>query len=87
MVWRTSAPSTGNELTKRAPIALGGGSRMKGMPAPRVTASQMIRIQAPKIAGMTRRSAAFAQSAAGRRPDSTATQRQPRSQAAASSRK
>lgn len=36
----------------RAPIADGGGSRMKGMPAPRVTASQMIRIHAPKMAGI-----------------------------------
>ncbi len=40
----------------RAPMALGGGSRTKGMPAPRVSASQMIRIQAPKMAGMSSRS-------------------------------
>ena len=53
MVWLTSAASIGSELAMRAPIALGGGSRMKGMPAPRVTASQMIRIQTPKITGMT----------------------------------
>jgi hypothetical protein len=35
----------------RAPMALGGGSSTKGMPAPRVAVSQRIRIQAPKIAG------------------------------------
>ncbi len=39
----------------RAPIALGGGRSTKGMPAPRVAASQRIRIQAPKIAGISRR--------------------------------
>ena len=71
----------------RAPMALGGGNRMKGMPAPRVTASQMIRIQAPKIAGMSRRSSRCRPCANGRSADSIATQRQASSQAAASSRK
>src|SRR5882757_3095917 len=77
----------GSELAKRAPMALGGGKRMKGTPAPRVTASQMIRIQAPKIAGMIRRSAVLARLTLGRNEDSKATHRQASSQAAVSSRK
>ena len=65
MVWLTSAASTGSELAMRAPMALGGGKRMKGMPAPRVTASQMIRIQAPKIAVINNWSAVLAARLAG----------------------
>ena len=49
----TSAARIGSELAKRTPIRLGGGSSTNGTPAPRVMPSQMIRIQAPKITGMT----------------------------------
>ena len=48
----------------RTPMALGGGSRMKGTPAPRVSASQRISSQAPKIAGMISRKAVLASVAA-----------------------
>ena len=88
MVWWTSAARIGSELAMRAPIALGGGSRMKGMPAPRVTASQMIRIQTPKI-DRDEQPQQRARAPAGRPAGRTAcvTQRQASSQAAASSRK
>ena len=39
----------------RTPIELGGGRMTKGMPPARVAASQRIRIQAPKIAGISSR--------------------------------
>ncbi len=86
MVWLTSAASVGIDDAMRAPMALGGGSRMNGMPAPRVTASQMIRIHAPKIAGMRSFSAADACAEAGLISDSTVTQRQASSHDAAMSR-
>ena len=68
----------------RAPIALGGGSRMNGMPAPRVTASQMMRIHAPKMTGMSSLSTVSPARETERIDDSTVTQRQASSQAAAS---
>jgi hypothetical protein len=84
MVCVTSAHKVGSEFMMRMPMAEGGGSRMKGTPAPRVTASQMIRIQAPKMAGMARRSSQLPALLFGLRDDNALTQRHASSQPAAS---
>ena len=71
----------------RTPIRLGGGSRMNGTPAPRVMPSQMIRIQTPKMNGISSLRNVLACRSAGRIAESSATHSQASSQAAASSRK
>ncbi len=53
------------------------------MPAPRVAVSQRIRIQAPKIAGISRRRNELSKFEAGLISQSTVTQRQASSQQAA----
>jgi hypothetical protein len=71
----------------RAQIAPGGGRMTKGMPRPRVAASQMMRIQAPKMAGISRRNNHLPTGVGGWSSDSSVTQREASSQPAASSRK
>ena len=68
-------------------MALGGGSRMKGMPAPRVIASHRMRIQAPKMAGISNLSVVRPKAELARMSERMVTQRHARSQAAAISRK
>ena len=71
----------------RAPMADGGGSSTKGMPAPRVTASQITSTQRPNSAGTMNCAAKPLPARTLSLPESTETSRQASSQFAARSAK